>query len=357
MHHSVKFKAKENTLKELLDARIKSYFQQSDLSEKGNWKLYSKTIILFSFLILSYSFIYLLLPNSWWSLLVFAFVGVVKASIGFNVMHDAAHGSYSRNTKLNNFIAFCGGDLIGGSTFFWKIKHNIIHHTYTNIDGIDDDIAKYPTFRLCNSQDKRWFHRFQHIYGIPLYSLLSLNWIVADDWVKLWKKKINTTPITTIKAKDRIQFIGGKLLNISLFIILPMIILPLPIAIVGYLVMHMALGITLALVFQIAHVVEETEFPVPNADSNRIENEWAMHQIATTANFSMKNKVISWFVGGLNYQIEHHLFPRISHIHYPNISKIVQETCQEMQLQYKAFPTFWKAIVSHVRYLRHMGMA
>ncbi len=355
--HKVKFNNKVKPLRDLLDERIKEYFKTAQIPEKGNWTLYSKTIILFTLLLATYFSTVFFLPQTWWLLVPFAFIGFVKASIGFNVMHDAAHGSYSRNLKLNNFIAFMGGDFIGGSTFFWKIKHNILHHTFTNIDGIDDDIAKYPTFRLSPEQEPKWFHKYQWLYGVPLYSLLSLNWIVADDWFKLLRKKINTTPITTIKAKDRFWFVFGKLLNISVFIVVPFIFLPWQIALVGYLVMHATLGVTLAVVFQMAHIVEHTDFPVPDESTNRIENEWAAHQVATTANFAMKNKAISWFVGGLNYQIEHHLYPRISHIHYPNISKIVQETCEELEIKYHAFPTFWQAFVSHIRFLKRLGTA
>lgn len=340
--------------KTLLEERIHSYFSSMNMDQLGNWKLYSKTIILFVSLFSVYGVILSIQPPTWLSLVLCGLLGFIQATIGFNVMHDAAHGSYSHNSKLNNFIAFIGGDLMGGSTFLWKIKHNILHHTYTNIDGLDDDIAKYPMFRLSPQQKVLWFHKYQHVYSLFLYFFTTVNWILFDDYLKIATKKINNSEIRTFKPKDHVEFWLGKILNLSIFFIIPIIIFGFWKALAGFLVMHGVLGITLALVFQMAHAVEEAEFPIPN-DKNKIENEWALHQVKTTVNFAMNNKVISWLVGGLNYQVEHHLFPKISHIHYPEISKIVKQTCQELGIEYHAFPTFGRALVSHFTYLKEMG--
>jgi len=342
--------------KTLLDERIEGYFSTKQIPVRGNWKLYSKTIILFVSLFTVYGTILSIQPPTWLSLVLCGLLGFIQATIGFNVMHDAAHGSYSDNSRLNNFIAFVGGDLMGGSTFLWKIKHNILHHTYTNIDGLDDDIAKYPIFRLSPQQERRWFHRYQHLYSLPLYFLTTVNWILFDDYWKLVTKKINHTEIRTFKTKDHVEFWLGKVLNLALFLVVPILVFGFWKAMLGFLIMHGVLGITLALVFQMAHAVEEAEFPIPS-DKNRIENEWALHQVKTTVNFAMNNPVISWLVGGLNYQVEHHLYPKISHIHYPEISRIVKQTCDDLQITYHAFPTFRRALASHFTYLKTMGAA
>lgn len=340
----------------MLDERIEHYFKSKNLAQRGNWQLYSKTIILLVSLFTVYGVILSIQPPTWITLLLCGLLGFIQATIGFNVMHDAAHGSYSDNTNMNRFIAFVGGDLMGGSTFMWKIKHNILHHTYTNIDGLDDDIAKYPIFRLSPHQDRKWFHRYQHLYSIPLYFFTTFNWILFDDYWKLVTKKINTTEIRTMKTADHVEFWLGKIINLILFFIIPTMIFGFWKALLGFFVMHAVLGITLALVFQMAHAVEEAEFPEPN-DKSKIENEWALHQVQTTVNFAMNNKVISWLVGGLNYQVEHHLYPKISHIHYPEISKIVKQTCKDLGITYHAFPTFWQALVSHFSYLKMVGRA
>ncbi len=352
----VTFTNQPRPFKNLLDERIHDYFSSHHIQERGNWKLYSKTIILLISLFSVYSVIIFVQPNAILSLTLCGLVGFIQATIGFNVMHDAAHGSYSNNKNVNNFIAFIGGDLMGGSTFLWKIKHNILHHTYTNIDGLDDDIAKYPMFRLCHTQDVRWFHKYQHIYSVPLYFFTTFNWILFDDYLKLATKKINTTEINTFKPKDHIGFWLGKLMNLGIFFIIPIFVFGFWKALLGFFIMHAVLGLTLALVFQMAHAVEEAEFPMPN-DQSKIENEWAIHQVNTTVNFAMNNKVISWLVGGLNYQVEHHLYPKISHIHYPEISKIVKKTCQDLNISYHAFPTFRQALVSHFTFLKQLGNA
>jgi linoleoyl-CoA desaturase len=311
MSAKVTFVNNPRPFKNMLDERIEQYFKSKNLAQRGNWQLYSKTIILLISLFTVYGVILSIQPATWISLLLCGLLGFIQATIGFNVMHDAAHGSYSDNNLTNRFIAFVGGDLMGGSTFMWKIKHNILHHTYTNIDGLDDDIAKYPIFRLSPHQDRKWFHRYQHLYSIPLYFFTTFNWILFDDYWKLVTKKINTTEIRTMKTSDHVEFWLGKLVNLTLFFIIPIFIFGFWKALLGFFVMHAVLGITLALVFQMAHAVEEAEFPEPN-DKSKIENEWALHQVQTTVNFAMNNKVISWLVGGLNYQVEHHLYPKIS---------------------------------------------
>lgn len=342
--------------KTLLDERIQAYFQDRNIEMRGNALLYSKTIILLVSLFTVYGIILSIQPPTWLSLLLCALLGFIQSTIGFNVMHDAAHGSYSNNNRLNNIIAWIGGDLMGGSTFLWKIKHNIIHHTYTNIEGMDDDIAKYPLFRLNEHQERKWFHRFQFIYAVPLYFFTTFNWILFDDYWKLVTKKINTTEIRKMSVRDHVEFWSGKLTNLTLFFFIPIYIFGFWQALFGFFVMHAALGLSLALVFQMAHAVEEATFPLPN-EQNKIENEWALHQVKTTVNFAMNNPVISWLVGGLNYQVEHHLYPKISHIHYPQISKIVKQTCDDLNIEYNAFPTFWRALVSHFRYLKQLGVA
>ena len=350
----ITFTNNPHPFKNLLDERIEQYFHSKNIPQRGNWKLYSKTIILLVSLFTVYGIILSIQPATWVSLVLCGVVGFIQATIGFNVMHDAAHGSYSDNNTVNNLCTFIGGDLMGGSTFLWKIKHNILHHTYTNIAELDDDIAKYPMFRLHPSQKPLWFHKFQHLYSIPLYFFTTFNWILFDDYLKIVTKKIHNLEIRTFKPKDHIGFWLGKIINLTIFFIIPISQFGFWQALLGFFVMHAVLGVTLALVFQMAHAVEEAEFPIPN-DKNKIESEWALHQVKTTVNFAMNNKVISWLVGGLNYQVEHHLFPKISHIHYPEISKIVKQTCEDLKIKYNAFPTFGKALSSHFIYLRQMG--
>ncbi|GAA4310828.1 acyl-CoA desaturase [Compostibacter hankyongensis] len=350
----VKFNNRHKPFKEALDARVKNYFEQQHLKELGNTRLFIKTGILLTAGVVTYLVLLLLHPAFVPFLLLWVLMGLLLACIGFNVMHDAAHGSYSRNRKVNEILSYTL-DMMGGSSFMWKIKHNVVHHTYTNIAGEDDDIAKHPVFRFSPQQKWYWFHRYQHIYGPVMYSFTSLSWILFSDFQKYFTRKIEATGVRKMNFWENAIFWGGKLLNVGVFLIVPSLVFGFVPALVGFMVMHGVLGVTLSFVFQMAHCVEDTRFPAPDPGSRRIENEWALHQVATTANFAMGSRTLSWLVGGLNFQIEHHLFPRISHVHYPQLSRLVQQTCREFNVPYQAYPTFGKALVSHLRHLRHMG--
>lgn len=339
------------TLKKAVD----QYFTQNNIKKTGNWRLYHKTIVLFAVVILFY---YLLLwgnMSAGLALTISGILGVVLALIGFNVMHDACHGSYSENKKVNDLLGY-SLNVLGGNSFMWKQKHNIIHHTYTNVDGLDDDIAKNPIIRMCNTQ--RWVpaHKFQHIYLTFLYAISSIFWIFWQDFVKYFTKMVYTTPLPKMPRSEHIIFWLSKVFYLVIYIIIPIAVVGWSQWLAGFLVMHAFMGLTLSVIFQLAHVVEETEFQyVGIDDSIQIENEWAIHQIKTTANFSPNSKIVSWLVGGLNYQIEHHLFPRISHIHYPALSNIVKNTCAEFGINYAVNPTLAGAVKSHYKFIKVLG--
>jgi linoleoyl-CoA desaturase len=245
---------------------------------------------------------------------------------------------------------------LGGNSFIWKHKHNILHHTYPNVDGIDDDIAKTPFIRMCSSQQWVPMHRVQHIYTPLLYGISSMIWILFQDFEKYFKRKIHNTDLQPMTTSDHVVFWISKLLYLFFYIALPILLTGWQQWLTFFLSMHIGLGFTLAIVFQLAHVVEETEFvAAPLQETTVIENEWAIHQLKTTSNFSPNSKMVSWFVGGLNYQVEHHLFPRISHIHYPALSKIVKEKCEEFNVPYNCIPTLNGAVKSHFRFIKSLG--
>ena len=271
-------------------------------------------------------------------------------------MHDGGHGSFSKSKSLNK-IAAISVNFLGASSIMWNMKHNIIHHTYTNIDGIDDDIEAKPYLRMCATQKRYWMHRFQHYYVWFLYTLLHLIWVFLTDYQKYFKRRIGTVPIKKLSVKEHFGFWGAKVGYMIVFMLLPIFMVGFVKWLVGFLIASMVTGFIISVVFQLAHAVEHTQFPLPVADTNKIENEWAIHQVETTANFATKNKLISWLVGGLNFQIEHHLFPKVSHIHYPAISKIIKQTCIDFGIHYIEYPKMRHAIASHASYLRRMGRA
>lgn len=341
-----------NDLKQAVD----HYFSKNQIKKTGNVKLYMKTIVLVPAALMIYISLLTVSLPVWVALLLCGFLGVILASIGFNVMHDANHGSYSSKKWVNELFGY-SLNALGGNAFIWKFKHNIIHHTYTNVDGVDDDIARSPLLRQCSTQIWKPAHKFQHIYVVFLYAISSLAWVAYLDFDKYFKRKVNTTSMSKMDVKEHILFWVSKLLYAVFYIALPIWIVGVGKWAIGYLTMELVLGFVLAIVFQLAHVVEETEFEYAGIEPVMIENEWAAHQVKTTSDFAPKNKLISWFAGGLNFQVEHHLFPRISHIHYPELSKIVEEKCKEHELPYHTIPTMHAAIASHFRMLKQLGQS
>ena len=337
-----------------LKRRINKYFEERGASPTGNSQLFIKAVILMTAFVLVYVHLVFFTPPAFWAILECILLGGIVSAIGFNVMHDGAHGSFSNNKAVNKMAAFTL-NLLGGSSFMWNVKHNVIHHAYTNVDGYDDDIDIQPWMRMSTTQKKRVLHKYQHIYFWFLYSLLYILWIFVLDYQKYFKKQIGLVPLKKMNVSDHIVFWGFKLLNLVLFVLLPIYLLGFTPWLIGFLVFTTVAGLVLSLVFQLAHTVEHTAFPVPNETTGNLEDEWAIHQIKTTANFATNSKLVSWLVGGLNFQIEHHLFPKISHIHYPEISKIIRRACEEYGITYIEYPKVRYAVASHVAFLREMG--
>ncbi|HET8574127.1 MAG TPA: acyl-CoA desaturase [Edaphocola sp.] len=339
-----------------LKKEIDAYFADLDIKKTGSWRLFSKTIILLCITVILYCFVMFVPMPGLPGIFLCGLLGFALALVGFNIMHDACHGSYSDNKTVNEMLGYTL-NLIGGNSFLWKQKHNILHHTYTNVDGKDDDIAKSPFIRMCSTQKWVAAHRVQHLYLPLLYAISSLFWIFWQDFYKYFTKKIYTSKLPEMSRREHFAFWAGKVFYICIYIVLPVILHGWAAWLIGFLVLNAILGLATSIVFQLAHVVEETEFVYVGVDDAIIiENEWAVHQVRTTVNFSPGSKIITYLSGGLNYQVEHHLFPRISHIHYPSISKIVRKKCAEFNLPYLSTPTFSGALFSHFRLIHQLGM-
>ncbi len=337
-----------------LKKRINDYFKETGKSTAGNTNLWTKAIILVTAYIFVYIHLVFFTPAPVWALLECALIGILTAAIGFNIMHDGAHGSFSKNPGLNKVAAVSLG-VLGGSHFMWNMKHNVIHHAYTNVDGIDDDIDGRPFLRMASTQKRYWMHKYQHLYFWFLYSFLYIYWIFFSDYRKYFSGKIGDIPLKKMHFWDHFYFWFYKVLAYSLFFLVPMIFVGVVPTIIGFLVSALVAGFILSIVFQLAHTVEHTAFPVADKETGNFADEWAIHQLKTTANFATNNPVISWFLGGLNFQIEHHLFPKISHVHYPRISKIIKQACKEYGVVYLEYPLMIQAVASHVAFLRDMG--
>lgn len=354
----VKFNVGQNPeFFQVLRSRVNHYFKEKGISSYSNLNMKVKTIFMLSLYIVPYILmIFQVVDSVWWMFLMWVLMGFGMSGIGLSIMHDANHGAYSRNKWVNKALGWII-NMIGGYHTNWKIQHNVLHHTYTNIHGHDEDIAK-EVIRMSPDQVRKPYHRFQVYYAPFLYGIMTIYWLVAKDIQQLFRyhkrgllkaQKKNVTNAT-------LEIVSYKLIYILVFIILPIYLLSYPwlYIVSGFLLMQFISGMILALIFQPAHVIQETEFFKPD-EQGSVENNWAIHQLKTTSNFANGSRLFSWLIGGLNYQIEHHLFPHICHVHYRGISKIVRQTAGEFDLPYHHHTTFFKAVGSHFSLLNRLG--
>ncbi len=351
--------AKQDNLKffRTLNSKVNNYFKENNINKTGNWKLHLKTIIMFSIFLTPYSFLLAIEMPFWTYLVLNIVIGVGMAGVGMNVMHDGNHGAYSNKSWVNKFM---GGSIyiLAGNVYNWQVQHNVLHHTYTNVLGHDEDLEAGRILRF--SQTAKWYnhHKFQHYYSVLLYGLLTFNWSLTTDFTQMKRYLKRNLSYGEFK-KPSIHWttlIITKIIYFSIWIVMPMLVGGISWwkVVLGFFVMHYTAGLILSMVFQLAHIVDETDNPMPN-ESGELENTWAIHQLYTTANFAPKNWLVNYYTGGLNHQIEHHIFPNISHIHYSKIAEFVKETAKECNLPYNEFKTTRQALMAHFTHLRDLG--
>lgn len=342
-----------NDFDQIIRTRVHDYFKNNNIQQTGNSWLFTKAIISISGILISY--LALIFGHlSWPSALLATFMLVqFQILLAFNVMHDGGHQSFSTNKHLNNMASW-GMDFLGSSSFLWKQKHNSLHHTYTNVHGKDDDIDVAGMIRLCPDQTHRPWHRFQAFYAPFLYGFLSLYLLFYSDFQRMISRKIGETSLTHLKFKDIAFFSAFKVFYFLYTLVIPMFFYHPLYVILYFLFAHFVLGLTLSIVFQLAHTVNETHFPTPDNEGN-MPYSWVEHQLNTTCDFAPNNAFLTFYCGGLNYQIEHHIFHKISHVHYPVISKIIKQTCEEFGKPYHVNTSFFKALSSHFQFLYKMS--
>lgn len=334
-----------------LKARVEEYFKSHHLAKSADRTIWTKTVLIFAL----YSFAYaMILSNAYsgWALIGwYSLLGLSMSLVGFNFCHDVIHGAFFSSPKLNRIFSYVF-DFNGESSYIWRVSHNLLHHTYTNIPGHDEDINKAIIMRFSPTDKLYPFHRFQHLYALPLYAFTSFNWALFSDarWF------INEMKKGSIPTREVVLFFLFKALNLFAFLILPMMILNAPIwqVMLGFLFMHFAGGMTSSLVFQLAHLVEGVEFPIAN-EAGKIEKCWAEHELRTTSDFATDSFLLTHLVGGLNFQVEHHLFTYVCHTHYPAIQPILKKTAEEYGIPYHEQKTLWSAVSSHFRTLKRLG--
>jgi linoleoyl-CoA desaturase len=339
--------------------RVAEYFKNKGVARTGDYRIWIKVVVMPLIYLLPFGLVLsgLFVENLLIFYALWIVMGIGIAGCGLGIMHDANHGSLSPNKKTNRFVGLIL-DFIGGFAFNWRIQHNVLHHSFTNVDGFDEDIDPGSVMRFSPHQPHKPIHRFQVFYAWFLYGLMTFSWVTWKDFQQLKRydvKGLIATQGSTYK-KELTKLIISKVLYYCYSLILPLAILDMAWwnILIPWFLMHFTAGLILALVFQPAHVMPDAEFPLPDKD-NAVAGDFAKYQLLTTANFAPTNRVLSWYVGGLNYQIEHHLFPNMCHVHHREVSKIVKATAEEYGLPYHTSPTFFGAIANHWRMLGQLG--
>jgi linoleoyl-CoA desaturase len=338
-----------------LNKRVNNYFKSKNLPKTGDYRIWIKVIAMPLLYFLPF---FILLSNLFFEN-IFAFyglwilMGIGMSGCGLGIMHDACHGAISKNKSINNLIGFVI-NLAGGYALNWKIQHNILHHSYTNIANYDEDIDTSGIMRFSPNQPLKFFYKYQIVYAWFFYGLMTFFWATFKDFnqlIRYNKKGLLKTQKASFK-KELTKLILLKIIYYLIFIIMPILLVNISwvYIITGWFIMHFTSGLILACIFQSAHVVPSSKYPKPD-ENNEINNDFAVHQLLTTANFAPNNKILTWYIGGLNYQIEHHLFPSISHVHHKELSKIVSSTASEFGLPYNSQPTFMIALKNHAKML------
>lgn len=334
--------------------RVDQYFIKTKKSKRCNAHMIAKTLFFAGGWAALYAVILFGGLGEWTMLGLSMVLGAFLTGIGFNIGHDAIHGAYAKSTRLNK-IASLSFECIGASAYTWKIRHNILHHTHTNIIGSDGDLESMPLLRFCLKPGRKKIHAYQHWYALFLYCFVTLVWVFKKDFKHILEERRDQRMHKKPPVRVYVSLIAFKLLHYTLFLVVPYMVLQIAFwkILIGFLAMHFVAGFLMATIFQLAHLVEGPkilDFP----EDGIAKDSWAKHQLQTTSNFG-SHFLTTFFCGGLNYQVEHHLFPTICHVHYPAIYKIVKQTAQEFDLPYHEQPNIFAALVSHLRTLKYLG--
>lgn len=336
-----------------LKSRVADYVSGQDGTSIRR-RMLLKTTVIFVWALASYGAFLFLAHEPWQVALTALSMGLAAGGIGMAVMHDANHGAYPVGPRLRRTLGWTL-DLLGGSSYIWRFQHNVNHHTFTNVAEADNDISIGVLARLSPVQPRRAYHRYQHLYMWPLYSLLALSWAFWADWRDYATGSIGTNPFRRPQGAEALLFWLGKVAWAAVWIAIPLLFHGWPPVLLFGLLSYLVTGLVLSVIFQLAHVVEGVDFPDFDGEALRSDKQFFAHQVATTADFAPNSRFLGWYLGGLNFQVEHHLFPKICHLHYPGIAPIVRETCREYGMPYHCFPTLGGALRAHARWLRTMG--
>jgi linoleoyl-CoA desaturase len=347
--------AKSVGFKKELNRRVEHYFKSNQIKPRDNPSMYLKSLIIITWLLSAWTFTVFAPVSLAVRAIGCVVVGLAIGGVGMSVGHDANHGGYSRHHRRNRLIGL-SYDVIGLSSYLWRFRHNFLHHTYTNVLNHDVEIHGDGLVRMTPDMKHLWYHKFQHLFIWFVYPVIPFYWSFSDLKISLFERKYHDHQVPRLSFSEIITLISLKLLGVVWLLGIPIYVGYSPlVAFLGYSIAYMTYGLVICVVFMLAHVLEPAEFIVPDPHSQYIDDEWAIFQIRTTVDFAPRNPILNWYVGGLNYQVVHHLFPHVCHIHYPQLAPILAEVCEEFGVRYNVYPTFRSALVANYQWLKVMG--
>jgi linoleoyl-CoA desaturase len=348
----VKFPPRDAFHVELVE-RAAVYFAQAGRSRRGGPAMFVKTAIMFAWLALSWTLLMFAPLSPGLVALAVISLALAMAGIGFTVMHDANHGAYAESPRVNALFS-TSLDLLGASSFLWRQAHNVLHHSYTNISTLDIDLEMSTLLRVAPWQTRRPYHRFQHLYVSLLFGIFPLKWWLFDDPRMFIFGRGGPQKFPRARGRVLVKALLLKAVFIGWAFVVPVLLHPTWWLIPLWLLASFVLGNLLGWIFQLAHCVADADF-IEAARGERLATSWAVHQVRTTVDFARESRLVSWYLGGLNFQVEHHLFPDVCHTHYPALANVVEETCRAHGIRYRTNGSFLDALAENIRWLRALG--
>jgi fatty acid desaturase len=285
--------------------------------------------------------------------------GLFSALVAMTCTHDASHFAITHKPWVWLAVGSVHDFFHGASMIAWLYQHTLGHHPYTNIDRADPDIetasSDTPDVRRIK-WTQAWvpFYFYQHIYMPMLYCVLGIKTRLQDFYI-IYTLQNSTIRVNRLSKKQLLIFVAGKTTHCIYRFLIPSLFIPWTSLLLYNLIGEIVGSYWLALIFQTSHVISEVEWPKPDPKDNMVHQDWAEMQVATTQDYATDSWFWNVFTGALNHQTAHHLFPGVIQAHYPLITPIVRQTCEEFGITYHYVDTIWEALSCHVNHLRTLG--
>jgi len=336
----------------VLRRRLDRFFAEQNISPKANPMMWSKIALGLAVLAGSWIAIYAFRPDSWKFAGLYLLVGLAQTFLLLNIAHDSNHNAISSNSTVNKTLNYVF-DVCGISSYMWRILHHRGHHSCVNVHGEDDALTGRGLLRFTPHEPRLPLQRFQHFYALVLYAFFSLDYVFVRDFECFFFPSHDYLAKTKHPLREYFILFAGKAFYFTYMLVLPIVLLHKSLWLVAgsFLMVHLIIGLSVALVFQTTHTVDSTYFP---AGRGEFEN-GIYHIFATTADYATTNPVVGYLTGGLNHHIAHHLCPFVCHTHYAPLTRIVKETAAEFGIPYREHPTMTRAIWHHLILLKQLG--